>query len=58
MSSNITDKKEKEADKELIKYNKMNELFFELVDLGLPIKNARFYEHRINYFRGFIFIKK
>jgi len=54
MSTNFTDKdkKEKEADKELTKFNKMHELFFELADLGLPIKTAKFYEHRINYFRG------
>jgi len=53
MSLNTPAKKETELNKEEIKIIKMNELFFDLVDLGLPIKNARFYEHRICYFRGF-----
>jgi len=38
--------------KELEKYNKMQEMFFDLVEKGLPIKSARFYQNRTSYFRG------
>ena len=50
----IQDRKETEVDKELLKYTKMNDLFYEIVEMGLPVKNARFYENRINYFRGIL----
>ncbi len=54
MSSNnlIQDKREAEIDRENILQTKMRELFHELVEKGLPVKNARFYNNRINYFRG------
>jgi hypothetical protein len=38
--------------KELDKYQKLQQMFFDLVEKGLPIKSARFYQNRTSYFRG------
>lgn len=47
--------KEAEINKELQKINSLKDLYFEIVDMGLTTKAARFYEHRITFFRGINF---
>lgn len=41
---------------EFLKIEKLGELFFEIIEMGLVVKPAKFYEHRINYFRGSNFL--